>query len=176
MDKEQVLSNYIWRLMERFGAQGVSLVVSLILARMLDPSAYGVIALVTIFLSVLQVFVDSGLGTALIQKREADELDFSSVFYFNLGVCLLVYSILFFSAPVISAFFGIEDLVLIIRVIGITVIVSGVKGIQQAYVSRTMQFKKFFFATIGGTAISAVIGIYMAYRGFGVWALVAQYI
>lgn len=174
MDNKKVVSNFIWRLMERIGAQGVSLVVSIVLARLLAPSVYGTIALVNVFLIILQVFVDSGLGTALIQKKHVDQLDYSSVFYFNLLMCILIYASLFFSAPLIAGFYNNPDLVPIVRVVSVTVLFSGVKGIQQSYVSRTMQFKKFFFATLAGTIISALVGIFMAYMGFGVWALIAQ--
>ena len=173
---EKVIGNFIWRLLERFGAQGVTLVVSIVLARLLDPAVYGTIALVTVFTSLLHVFIDSGLGTALIQKKNADDLDFSSVFFFNLGMCSLLYLGLFIAAPFIAAFYGIPELTAIVRVLGLTLVISGVKNIQQAYVSRNMLFKKFFFATLGGTVGAAVVGITMAYLGFGVWALVGQYL
>ena len=138
------------------------------------PEEYGTIALVTVFTTILQVFVDSGLGTALIQKKNADDLDFSSVFYFNLFMCLVLYLAMFLAAPYIARFYDDISLIPIIRVISLTIVVSGVKGIQQAYVSRNMLFKRFFFSTIGGTLFSAVLGIIMAYAHFGVWALVAQ--
>ncbi len=173
---EKVIGNFIWRLLERFGAQGVTLIVSIVLARLLDPAVYGTIALVTVFTSLLHVFIDSGLGTALIQKKNADDLDFSSVFFFNLGVCSLLYIGLFIAAPFIAAFYGIPELTAIVRVLGLTLVISGVKNIQQAYVSRNMLFKKFFFSTLGGTLGAAVVGITMAYFGFGVWALVSQYL
>ena len=171
-----ILGNFIWRLFERFGAQGVTLVVSIVLARVLEPEVYGTIALVTVFTNLLNVFIDSGLGTALIQKRDADDLDFSSVFFFNIVMCLLLYSGLFAAAPWIAAFYEIEELTPIVRVLGLMLVISGVKNIQQSYISRNMLFKKFFFATIGGTISAAVVGISMAYLGFGVWALVCQYL
>ena len=172
--KENITSNLFWRLFERFGAQGVSFIVSIVLARLLDPNVYGMIALVTVFTSIMQVFVDSGLGNALIQKKYADDLDFSTVFFFNIFFCLLLYVILFFTSPLISGFYEMPDLVPVLRVLGLTVVISGVKNIQQAYVSRHMMFKKFFFSTLCGTIGAAAIGITMAYLGFGVWALVAQ--
>lgn len=166
----------IWRFLERCGAQGVTFLVSVVLARLLDPSVYGTVALVTVFTAILQVFVDSGMGNALIQKKDADDLDFSSVFYFNLSMCLLLYICMFFAAPLIAAFYNMPDLTPVVRVLSLTLIISGVKNIQQAYVSRNMLFKKFFFATIGGTLGAAVIGIWMAWKGYGVWALVAQHL
>lgn len=172
--KKNVIGNFIWRFAERCGAQLVTFIVSVVLARLLNPSVYGTVALVTVFTTILQVFVDSGLGTALIQKKDADDLDFSSVFYFNFVVCIILYTAMFVAAPYIATFYNDITLIPVIRVISLTIIVSGVKGIQQAYVSRNMLFKRFFFSTIGGTIASAVIGIIMAYMGFGVWALVVQ--
>lgn len=172
--KKTTISNFIWRFAERCGAQIVTFIVSIVLARLLNPSVYGTVALVTVFTTILQVFIDSGLGTALIQKKDADDLDFSSVFYFNLVMCLMLYGVMFFCAPFIASFYKDESLTAIVRVVSITLIISGVKGIQQAYVSRHMLFKRFFFSTIGGTIASAFIGIIMAYAGYGVWALVIQ--
>ena len=174
MEKMTVISNLVWRFAERCGAQLVSFIVSIVLARILAPEDYGTIALVTVFTAILQVFVDSGLGTALIQKKDADEIDFSSVFYFNFVVCLILYLGMFAAAPFIADFYGDVTLVPVIRILSLTIVISGVKGIQQAYVSRNMLFKRFFFSTIGGTIFSAVLGLAMAYAGFGIWALVAQ--
>ena len=174
ISNQSIVDNFIWRFAERCGAQIVSFIVSIVLARILSPKDYGTIALVMVFTTILQVFVDSGLGTALIQKKDADDLDFSSVFYFNFVVCIILYLGMFFSAPLIAEFYGDIELVPVVRVISITIIISGVKGIQQSYVSRNMMFKRFFFSTLGGTIFSAILGIIMAYMGFGVWALVAQ--
>lgn len=172
--KGNVVSNFIWRFAERCGAQLVTFIVSIILARILAPEDYGTIALVTVFTTILQVFVDSGLGTALIQKKNADDLDFSSVFYFNFVVCFVLYAGMFVAAPFIAKFYGDTTLTPIIRVISLTIVISGVKGIQQAYVSKNMLFKRFFFSAIGGTIFSAFLGIGLAKAGYGVWALVAQ--
>lgn len=174
MENNGVIKNFIWRFAERCGAQLVTFIVSIVLARILAPEDYGTIALVTVFTTILQVFVDSGLGTALIQKKEADDLDFSSVFFFNFAVCIILYIGMFIAAPFIAEFYNDSSLTSVVRVISLTIVISGVKGIQQAYVSRNMMFKRFFFSTIGGTIFSAVFGIVLAYQGFGVWALVAQ--
>ena len=171
---QSVIKNFLWRFAERCSAQMVSLVVSIVLARLLAPEDYGVIALVTVFTTIMQVFVDSGLGTALIQKKNADDLDFSSVFYFNFAVCLVLYAVMFAAAPFIARFYNNAALTPLVRVISLTIVISGVKGIQQSYVSRNMLFKRFFYATLGGTIFSAFLGIGLAYAGFGVWALVAQ--
>jgi O-antigen/teichoic acid export membrane protein len=174
MQNKKILVNFIWRFAERCGAQLVTFIVSIVLARILAPEDYGTIALITVFTTILQVFVDSGLGTALIQKKNADDMDFSSVFYFNFIVCIILYICMFFSAPFISKFYNDNSLTPVIRVISLTIVISGVKGIQQAYVSKYMMFKRFFFSTIGGTIFSAILGIILAYEGCGVWALVAQ--
>lgn len=174
MNNKSVLSNFIWRFLERCGAQGVTLIVSIVLARLLDPNVYGTIALVTIFTTIMQIFVDSGMGNALIQKKDADDLDFSSVFYFNIVMCSVLYLIMFFLAPFIAKFYKISELTAVVRVLSLILVISGVKNVQQAYVSRHLMFKRFFFATLGGTIGAAVIGIIMAYFSFGVWALVAQ--
>ena len=172
--KNKTVTGFTWRFAERCGAQGISFVVSIVLARLLDPSDYGIIALVTVFTAILQVFVDSGMGTALVQKKNADNTDFSTVFYFNIVWCTFLYLLLFFAAPFIADFYKDSTLVPVIRVLGITILISGVKNIQHSYVSKHMMFKRFFYATLGGTLGSAVVGIVMAYMGFGVWALVAQ--
>lgn len=173
-NRVSTFSNFMWRFAERCGAQMVTFIVSIVLARLLTPEDYGKVALITIFITIMQVFVDSGLGTALIQKKEADDIDFSSVFYFNLVVCLVLYIIMFVSAPFIAKFYNDVSLTLIIRVISLTIVISGVKGIQQSYVSKNMLFKRFFYATLGGTIFSAFLGIGLAYFGAGVWAIVAQ--
>lgn len=176
MQSREVLTNMIWRFAERCGAQGVTFIVSLVLARLLDPSIYGTVALVTVFTTILNVFVDSGFGNALIQKKDTDDIDFSTVFFFNIFICGILYLIMYISAPMIAQFYNDEAIVPIIRVISLIIIISGVKNVQQAYVTRNMMFKKFFYATLGGTIGAAVIGITMAYIGFGVWSLVAQMI
>lgn len=171
-----IITNFIWRFAERCGAQLVQFIVSIVLARLLAPEVYGTIALITVITTILNVFVDSGMGSALIQKKDADSEDFSTVFYFNMFVCIVLYVGLFISSPWIAHFYKDATLIPVIRVLGLTIVISGVKNIQQSYVSKTMQFKRFFFSTLGGTIGAAVIGIWMAFKGFGVWALVTQQI
>ena len=171
---KSVISGFLWRFAERCGAQGVSFIVTIVLARLLNPDVYGTISIILVFTTVLQVFIDSGMGSALIQKKNADDLDFSSVFFFNMIMCSFLYLILFFVAPIIAIFYDDKTLTAVIRVLGMTLIISGIKNVQQAYVARTMQFKRFFFATLGGTLGAAIVGIGMAYSGYGIWALVVQ--
>ncbi len=169
-----VATNFLWRFLERSGAQGITFIVSIVLARLLDPTAYGTVAIVTVITTILQVFIDGGFGNALIQKKDSDDLDFSTVFWFNILMCSTLYFALFMAAPAISSFFEMEELTNLIRVMGLTLVISGVKNIQQSYVSQKLIFKKFFFATLGGTIIAAAVGIVMAYKGFGAWAIVVQ--
>jgi len=174
MSSNKVLNGLFWRFLERCGAQGVTFIVSMVLARRLDETIYGTVALMTVFTTVMQVFVDSGMGNALIQKKDADDLDFSSVFWFNMVMCAVLYIVMFFAAPLIAWFFDTPELTDMLRVMSLILIVSGVKNVQQAYVSRHMLFKRFFFATLGGTLGAAVVGIVMAYNDMGCWALIAQ--
>lgn len=171
---KNVFLNIIWRFAERCGAQIVQFIVSIILARILAPEAYGTVALITVFTTIFQVFVDSGLGNALIQKKDADDLDFSTVFYTNIVFCIILYIIIYFASPIIANFYNDSSLTILIRVLSITILISGVQNIQQAYVSKKLMFKKFFLSTISGTIISAIVSIIMALQGMGVWALIAQ--
>lgn len=172
----KVITGLFWKFSERISAQLISLIVSIILARLLTPSDYGSVALVMVFISIANVFVSSGLGNALIQKKEVDYLDFSSVFYFNIAISLVIYCLLFITAPYVAAFYEMSVLSPVLRVLGIRIPVAAVNSVQQAYVSRNMLFKRFFWSTLFGTLVSGFVGLFMAYCGFGVWALVAQYL
>ena len=173
--KKQIISGLFWKFGERILAQGVSFVVSLVLARMLLPEEYGSIALVLVFINLANVFVSNGLGETLIQKPDAKQSDFSTMFFCSLFLSILLYAFLFCSAPFIARFYNNEQLILVLRVLGLQVPLSSVNTIQQAYVSKHMMFRKFFYSTVGGTLISGFIGIVLAYNGAGIWALVIQY-
>lgn len=174
--KSKIMSGLVWRYLERCGAQGIQFVVSIELARLLTPADYGLIGLITVFITVAQVFAQSGMGQALVQRKGADELDFSTVFYYSLGFSVILYWILFAVAPIIARFYEAPLLTSVIRVLGLVVVIGSVNSVQQAYVQKTMQFKRFFYSTLSGTIASAVVGLLMAYKGFGVWALVGQQI
>ena len=165
-----------WSYAERILAQFISLVVSIVLARILDPEHYGVISIVLIYITILDALVTGGFGAALVQKKDADDLDFNTICWFSIGVSALLYAALFFSSPAIASFYEMEELDLVTKVMGIRVVVSSFNSIQHAYVQKTMQFKRFFWSTLGGTLLSAAVGITLALLGFGVWALVAQYL
>jgi teichuronic acid exporter len=172
--KFKVISSLLWKLMERGGTQGIQFIVAIVLARLLLPEEFGLIVLVTIFISIAGVFVQSGFNTALIQKKNPDEVDFSSVFYLSLFVASLLYIGLFFTAPFIAAFFDEPELKLVLRILSLTLFFGAINSIQLAVISRNMQFKKLFISSLGAILISAVVGIMMAYANFGVWALVVQ--
>lgn len=172
--KFKVLSSLIWKLMERGGTQGIQFIVQIALARLLVPNDYGIIALIAIFITIANIFVQSGFNTALIQKKNADDADFSSVFYLSLFVAGFLYLFFFFTAPYVAAFYGISQLTSVLRILSITLFLGAFNSIQNAVVSRNMQFKMLFFSSLGAIVVSGTIGITFAYIGFGVWALVAQ--
>ena len=178
LSSNKLVSNVAWKFGERMCAQIVTLIISVILARKLCPEDYGIIAVVNVFITLANVLVSDGFGNALIQKKDADDEDFSSVFYFNVLFSVFLYIILYITAPIISSFFGsgYNELVPVLRVLGIRIIISGVNSVQNAYVSRNMIFRKFFWSTLIGTIASAIIGIVLVYSGYGVWSLVFQYL
>ena len=170
----KVASGLLWSLGERILANGVSFVVSLILARLILPEEYGIIAVMTIFINISNVFVESGFGTALIQKKDADDVDFDTVFITQFCLSILLYLIVNLAAPTIAKFYDLPQLVRIFKVYGLVIVFGCIKNVQHAYVSKQMKFRLFFFSTLGGTLVSAIVGIILAYFGFGVWALVGQ--
>ena len=172
--KSKVISSLFWKLIERSGTQGIQFIVQIVLARLLAPNDYGIIALISIFIIIANVFVQNGFNTALIQKKSADELDFSSVFYLSLFVAGLVYLIIFFTAPFVADFYNIHQITLVLRILSITLFWGAFNSIQNAVVSRNMQFKMLFYSSLGAILVSGVVGITLAYLGLGVWALVAQ--
>lgn len=169
-------ANLFWKFAERISAQLVSTVVSIVLARILCPDDYGVVSIVTILITLCNAFVVGGLGNTLIQRKDADELDFSSVFYASMALSAIIYVCVYAGAVPISKIYGNRQLIWIIRVMAIRIPIAAINSIQQAYISRQMKFKKFFIATLFGTIVSAVVGIGLALKGAGPWALVGQYL
>lgn len=174
MQKQSVMSSFLWKLLERCGTQIVQFVLQIILARLLLPEDYGIVSIVTIFITIATVFVQTGFNTALIQKKEIDDIDYSSVFYLSLFVALILYVIMFISAPFIASFYNNELLSPVLRVLSLTLFLGAINSIQTAIVSRTMQFKKNFFSSLVAMLLSGIVGVILAYLGYGVWALVAQ--
>lgn len=173
--KAVVISSLIWKFMERIGSQAASFIVAIVLARLLAPADFGLIALVMVFIAVANVFVQSGLNTALVQKKNADNLDFSTVLYAGFVVAIVLYGLLFFTAPLLADFYnGQSKIIDVIRVLGITLFFGALNSVQEAYIARNMMFKKLFYRSIGATIPSGLFGVVLAYVGFGVWALVGQ--
>lgn len=171
---KSAVSGFIWKFSERVCAQLISLIVSVVLARILLPEDYAVVSIVSIFFSFCNVFISGGLNTALVQKKDSDIHDYAVVLYANIAMAVALYAIMFFFAPFIANIYKNSVLTNIIRVMALSFFINAVKAVLSAYTSSTLQFRKFFFSTIIGTVISAVVGIEMALNGFGAWALVAQ--
>lgn len=172
--RRKVLTGMFWRFGERICAQLVTFVVSIVLARILDPSHYGIISMITIFITIANVFVTDSFGKALVQKKDANSADFSSVFYFNILFSWIVYAVVYVIAPYIASFYNEPLLTPTMRVLALQLPLAGVNSVQQAYVSKNMLFKRFFWSTLIGTVVSGFVGIGMAVAGLGVWALVGQ--
>lgn len=174
--KRTVFVSFIWKLLERSSVQVVSFIVTIILARLLTPDDYGSIAIVMVFVNLATVFVEGGLNTALIQKKECDNTDYSTIFHFSFAVSLVIYIILFFSAPFVAQFYDKPILQPVLRTISVILIAFSLSSVQKAYLMKNMLFKELFYSNLGGLVLSAAVGIYMAYAGYGIWALVAQQI
>lgn len=174
--KNEVISSLIWKFLERIGTQGVQFIVSIILARLLLPSDYGVVSMILVFTAIANVFIQTGFSTSLIQKKDSDELDFSSVFYISLLIAAICYVILFFAAPIIASFYNMPAITSILRVISLTLFFGAINSVQNAKIAKEMKFKKLFLSSLVAILISGTTGVLMAYKGFGPWALVGQQI
>lgn len=173
--KGNIMQNMVWRFGERILAQITTFVVSVVLARKLSASAFGNVALLMVFIDIANIFVVQGFASALVQKKDADSIDFSSVFFFSLVIGILLYSIAFIFAP-LMIYIGDLELPALFRVLALRVPLAAINSVQHAYVQRNLLFRKFFFSTLIGTLVSAVVGIYMAYANYGAWAIVGQYL
>lgn len=172
--KSKIVSSLIWKFLERGGTQGIQFILQVFLARLLTPKDYGTVALITVFIAISTVFVQSGFNTALIQKKDIDEEDVSSVFYLSLGIAIVVYLILWILAPIIANFYRTLELVLILRVMGLVLFLNVFNSIQEAIILRKLELKKLFYSSLGASIISGILGIILAYKGYGVWTLVYQ--
>lgn len=172
--KRQATTGMIWTAVERFGTQIVQFIIGIVLARLLLPDDYGLIGMLAIFMAISQTFLDSGFANALIQKKDRNDTDYSTVFYFNLIVALLIYGILFICAPFIADFYNQPLLTEITRVYSLTLIVNALSIVQTAMLSIDLDFKLQAKASIISIIISGTIGIVLAYKSFGVWSLVFQ--
>ena len=174
--KSSVISSLVWKFLERIGTQGVQFIVAIVLARLLLPSDYGAVTMITVFIAISNTFVQSGFSTSLIQKKNSDDLDFSSVFYASLAIATVLYLLLFFLAPAIANFYRLPIIKDVLRVLALTLFIGAINSVQNAKISKEMKFKKLFISSLGAIFCSGTIGILLAYMGYGVWALVAQQI
>ena len=172
--KDKTVKGVIWSAVDRFSAQGIQFVFSILIARLLVPEDYGVVAMLGIFMAVSQTFIDSGFGTALIRKIDRTEEDFSTVFYFNIFVATLFYFALFFAAPAIANFYNTPLLESITKVVALNLIIGSLSGIHNAKLSIAIDFKSRAKISIVSTLLTGAVGLWMAYAGYGVWALVVQ--
>lgn len=172
--KEKVLSSFVWQLLQRVLTQLISFCVSVVLARMLAPEDFGVVALSGMLIILIGSFIDTGIGTALIQKKDADELDYNTVFYTNIVLSSTVYVIIFLIAPLLAALFKSPEITSVIRVMSLGMPIGALSGVHSSMISKNLAFKKFFFSTLLGSLLSAVVGLSMVLQGCGVWALVGQ--
>lgn len=173
--KHQIANGFIWSLSERLAAQGIMMVVSIVLARLVEPSEYGIVSIVTVFVTFADIFVSGGFGSALVQKKDADELDYNTAFSISFIISIILYLVLFVASDYIGIFYNMEELGAVLKIMGLRLPIAAINTVQHSVIQRNMEFKKFFFATLIGTIISAFVGIYLAYSGYGVWALVGQY-
>lgn len=172
--KQKTTSSLKWSAIERLATQLIQLIVMLVLARILGPHAFGLIGLLAVFIAVSQVFVDSGLSSALIRKLDRSELDYSTAFYFNIGIALVCYTLLYFSAPYIAHFYQQPELTPLTRVLALVVIINSFGIIQRTKLSIEMDFKTQAKASLIAVTISSLAAFCLAYYHFGVWSLVAQ--
>ena len=173
-ERNKIIKGFAWIFAERITQHAISFILQIFLARLLLPEQYGVIAMINVFIAIAGVFVVTGFSSSLIQKKDADDLDFSTIFYCSLFVSVLLYVAIYFCAPFISMFYHMPALTEITRAYSLVLILSSYHSVQRAFVSRKLKFRSFFYSTTIGTILSGVVGIIMAYSGFGVWALVAQ--
>lgn len=172
--ESKVARGLFWKLMERFGVQGIQFVLQIILARILSPEHYGTLSMMIVFTTLATVFVQSGFNTALVQNKDVTEEDYSSVFWLSLGIAGLLYGVIFLAAPAIGAFYRMPDLTVPLRVLALMLFPGALNSVQLAKISREMDFKKVFYGNISGIVLAGIAGIAIAKLGGGLWALVVQ--
>lgn len=171
---EKATSSFLWKLLERGGYQGIQFVVQIILARLLSPADFGALAIIVVFVNLANVFVQSGFNTAIIQAKEIDDDDCSSVFWFSMAISVVLFAALFAFAPVIALFYHFDSIVNPLRALGVVLFVNSYNSVQTALASRSLDFKKIFYSTLFAVVVSGCIAIVLAYLGFGLWSLVVQ--
>ena len=174
MIKNKEVNSILWSGIERFSAQGAQFLLSILIARLVTPSDYGLIAMLTIFLSVAQQFVDSGFSNAIIQKTDRKEIDYYTVFYFNLIISIIIYAVLFWCSPYIAIFYSEPDLEIVAKWIGLNIILTAFYIVPRTKFVIDLNFKIQTKISFVAVVVSGVVGIVLASYGYGVWALVVQ--
>ena len=174
--KNSVSSSLFYKFFERLGIKSIGFIISIILARLLDPQVFGVVAIIIAINAITQTFIDSGFSTALIQNKTANDDDYSTVFYISFTISVLMYVVLFMCAPVIASFYKQDFFILPFRVLTLTLLFYSYNSIQVSKLIREMQFGKMFACNIFITLTTGIIGVVMAYMGFGLWSLVIYYL
>ncbi len=174
VSQEKVAVSFLWKFLERLFSQGINLLVQIVLARILLPEDFGILAIVVAIMNFLSIFVQSGLSTAIVQRKSITPIEISTLLTFSVAVASVLYVGVFFSAPLIASYYELPDLLWILRVLGITLILNAINSIQTAILSRRMAFKTLFVRTAIAIPAAGALGIVLALLGFGVWALVAQ--
>lgn len=174
--KDQAIAGLFWSFLERLGSQAVRLVISIILARLLLPEQFGLLAMLAVFMAVAQLLIDSGFGQALIQKRDTDQTDYCSVFYFCLGASIVCAVVLWVCAPAVASFYGQPELTLLTRFMSLSLVFSSLRLIQITSLTKSLDFRTQTMMSLTSTVTSGVAGIALACLGFGVWSLAIQYV
>lgn len=172
INRHTIVTSFAWKLMEKFSVQGISFVVTVILARILCPSDYGIVALLLVFINLANVIIDGGLNVALIQKKDATQTDFSTIFWVCLCMSAITYIAMYIAAPHIAIYYNNENLTLSVRILSLCLFPYAVNSIQRAYISREMLFKQLFVSNFWATICSGIIGILLALNNYGHWALI----
>ncbi|HIZ87228.1 MAG TPA: lipopolysaccharide biosynthesis protein [Candidatus Coprenecus pullistercoris] len=171
---KKTVAGILWSSLQKFGTMAISFVSNIFLARMLTPDDYGCIGMLMIFIAVANVFIDGGFGSALIQKKRPTPQDYSTIFYWNLILSVILYAVLYASAPSVAGFYGMPELSKVLRVQGVVLIFNAFSVIQNNQLRKRLEFKKTASINLVSMSLASVMAIVMAYRGFGLWSLVGQ--
>ena len=172
--KDKTITGVLWSAVQKFGSTALTFISTIVLARLLLPEDYGCIGMLAIFMAVASTFIDGGFGSALIQKKNPTREDYSTMFFWNLGLSVFLYLILFLSAPLIARFYKLDVLCPVLRVQGVVLIVNAVRIVQTNQLRKQLKFKKIASVDLSVSTVSLAVTIYLAYKGYGVWALVVQ--
>ena len=169
--RQKTIYGVFWSAIDRFASQGVAFIISIVLARLLTPNDYGIIAMLAIFISISQAFVDSGFSSAIVQKQNRTELDLSTALYANIGIGIIFYLILFFSSPLIASFYNEPILESVTKVMGLVFLIFSFSNVQQAILTIRVDFKTQTKISLISVGLSGLLGISLAYCEYGAWAL-----